>query len=431
MLPTLPADDWPTVVAMLELTATEWPECLAVHDLDYLRHQAAARTSRQPGRRFLAERWRWTAHRTRAFLDKLPTLGWVYFAQVGTDGLVKIGFSRDPGRRLRQLGPEVSGPLFMLRIEPGSMASEAEYHRAHAADRVVGEWFRPTAAVMAAARPVSVARPSGFLPTDGEPTLPAISGEVSARPVSVVRPVCSGATPTATADNPDDARSAARSGTGEPGESPDSRPVRARSAPDPAIVSPPHTPPNLSSTLPTDLKDRLEGEEGEPPPLPFMPPVLTERCQELPEARVFLRVWTRWRNHPKAPARWSGGPADALAWFLELLGSDPTSSMGKDLAALDVVAALESWDSWLSDRADAHGKPGTKGRARFPKGWKNNLRTWFSNQVKFGRNLRQKGPTQRRGAWAGRATDFTPPPTTGRPCEPPDPPGDPDALERF
>lgn len=162
-----------------------------------------------------------------------------------------------------------------------------------------------------------------------------------------------------------------------------------------------------------------------------MPEGLAATAAALPEARVFLRVWTRWRNHPKAPQRWTGGPSEALAWFLELVASTPDTPMGKALAALDVAASLEDWDAWLADRADEHGRPGTAGRSKFPRGWKNALRTWFTNQVKYGRNLKAKA--RRRGAWAGRATQFQGhadpvAPTDPRPCTPT---GDPDALDRF
>jgi len=348
---TLPAEAWPTVAAMLELTAEAWPESLALHDLAFLHAEVAAgERPRYPGRGFLADRWSWTPHQVRRFLDA-------------------------PARR-----------------QPGS-------------------------------------GPTTALPTDPVITEPAVTSGTPARPAEPLTRAFRALGLEAPA--PGAHQPGASPGMDHPGLSavprqPDASPAPAR----PDLV-PPHTPPpDPSLPDPDPPGDRsIEGVQGE-----TLPPRLARPAQELPEARAFLATWTRWRHHPRAPHRWTGGPAEALTWFLELLASGPDTEIGKALAALDVVASLEAWDGWLGDRADEHGKPGTASRSKFPKAYKAALRTWFINQVKFGRNLKAKAQGRRRGAWAGRATPFTTPgpaPTTPTPDLAPPAPGDLDALDRF
>ncbi len=66
----------------------------------------------------------------------------VYFAQ-RSDGLIKIGVARDVFARMSNL-QRSGGPLCLLGSMPGSYAVELAVHRLFAADRVEGEWFRPT-----------------------------------------------------------------------------------------------------------------------------------------------------------------------------------------------------------------------------------------------------------------------------------------------
>lgn len=66
----------------------------------------------------------------------------VYFAERG--GLVKIGQSRTPERRAVTLGAH------LIKVTPGDFATERGWHDRFAADRVEGEWFSPTDALMAA-----------------------------------------------------------------------------------------------------------------------------------------------------------------------------------------------------------------------------------------------------------------------------------------
>lgn len=64
-----------------------------------------------------------------------------YFAQQGEDGPIKIGKSKDPHARLAALQVGAPYPLRVLLIveEP-----EHKLHRRFKADRLQGEWFRPS-----------------------------------------------------------------------------------------------------------------------------------------------------------------------------------------------------------------------------------------------------------------------------------------------
>lgn len=65
--------------------------------------------------------------------------GYVYFIRQG--GWVKIGYSKDPESRLRDLQVASPTKLKLLRAEPGSPESERSYHDRFAALRGSGEWF--------------------------------------------------------------------------------------------------------------------------------------------------------------------------------------------------------------------------------------------------------------------------------------------------
>lgn len=98
-------------------------------------------TMRMGPRAFVDEKLarRWVAeHRPNAGNRS----GVVYFAR-GRDGLIKIGFSSDVGRRMLELGAEV------LATVPGSVGVEFALHDAFADDLVGDEWFRPSATLLA------------------------------------------------------------------------------------------------------------------------------------------------------------------------------------------------------------------------------------------------------------------------------------------
>lgn len=80
-----------------------------------------------------------------------PTMsrsGYVYFIQVREYGPIKIGFtSRDDRRRVHNI--QIASPFELVWLAQivGSVALERELHRQFRADRLRGEWFRPSVAL--------------------------------------------------------------------------------------------------------------------------------------------------------------------------------------------------------------------------------------------------------------------------------------------
>jgi hypothetical protein len=77
----------------------------------------------------------------------------VYFVRQSIDGPIKIGFSTDIRQRLRALSiVSPGGALEVLLVIRGTLRDEHELHLRHAVDRLHGEWFRPSEAVLATIR---------------------------------------------------------------------------------------------------------------------------------------------------------------------------------------------------------------------------------------------------------------------------------------
>lgn len=68
--------------------------------------------------------------------------GYVYFMTSGC--AVKIGFSRFPYERIKQLRRQGYRPLTLLGTMPSRDGLERELHQRFAAYRISGEWFRPS-----------------------------------------------------------------------------------------------------------------------------------------------------------------------------------------------------------------------------------------------------------------------------------------------
>lgn len=85
--------------------------------------------------------------------DKRPTkrLGeFIYFFQIDTpDKFIKIGFATNVAIRLSNVRVSSPYPIEVLAVIPGSEIFEAEIHQKFAAQRVQGEWFRPTPEILA------------------------------------------------------------------------------------------------------------------------------------------------------------------------------------------------------------------------------------------------------------------------------------------
>jgi hypothetical protein len=73
--------------------------------------------------------------------DKHDYLDHVYLIGRRPDA-IKIGFSRDYRRRFASLQTGAPEPLDLLLAMPGTRGDEGRLHRAFAADRLGGEWFR-------------------------------------------------------------------------------------------------------------------------------------------------------------------------------------------------------------------------------------------------------------------------------------------------
>lgn len=86
--------------------------------------------------------------------DKLKTVperfwrGPVVYFIGGEDGPVKIGFTNELPSRLRSLQNSSPVPVRLLAAVHGDRTREAEYHRKFAADRLHGEWFARSEAII-------------------------------------------------------------------------------------------------------------------------------------------------------------------------------------------------------------------------------------------------------------------------------------------
>lgn len=96
----------------------------------------------------------------------------VYFCQQGADGPVKIGFSRDPARRLLDLSTSTPFQLDMRAVyAPGTDALESAYHLFFNIEWIRGEWFHPTRRLL---------REVQWLAEGGEPSFFDPEGPLSA-----------------------------------------------------------------------------------------------------------------------------------------------------------------------------------------------------------------------------------------------------------
>ena len=69
--------------------------------------------------------------------------GYVYFIRE-QEGAVKIGHSRDAGKRLRMLQTANSSQLDIIGVVAGDRSLEAELHQRFSASHIRGEWFHYT-----------------------------------------------------------------------------------------------------------------------------------------------------------------------------------------------------------------------------------------------------------------------------------------------
>jgi hypothetical protein len=84
----------------------------------------------------------------RAALTDDPTAGWVYFVKLGDATSVKIGFSFNPVRRFQHLQAGTPVPLVCMGVIFGGRREEARLHAKFKGERVSGEWFRASPALL-------------------------------------------------------------------------------------------------------------------------------------------------------------------------------------------------------------------------------------------------------------------------------------------
>lgn len=75
-------------------------------------------------------------------IDPKGRTGFVYFIEAEGQGLVKVGYSLDPSRRLIHLQNASPHRLRLVMTVAGTPELETHYHGMFALERVSGEWFR-------------------------------------------------------------------------------------------------------------------------------------------------------------------------------------------------------------------------------------------------------------------------------------------------
>lgn len=69
--------------------------------------------------------------------------GNIYFIQQGPEGPIKIGWTLDPKKRLREFQTANAHVLYLRGVISGSRGDEANVHGLFEEHRIRGEWFQP------------------------------------------------------------------------------------------------------------------------------------------------------------------------------------------------------------------------------------------------------------------------------------------------
>lgn len=103
-----------------------------------------------------------------------PSCGRVYFAQAGEHGPIKIGWTRgDPNDRIASLQTGNPYRITLLIAVPGSGDDERDIHIRFDRIRMVGEWFQPTAELVAFIDAIRWTRKAGQSASEGRDEAPA------------------------------------------------------------------------------------------------------------------------------------------------------------------------------------------------------------------------------------------------------------------
>lgn len=73
----------------------------------------------------------------------------VYFIQAGERGPIKIGYADDVAKRKAKMQADNHEPLLLLGVITGDAKTESDFHQRFATARIRGEWFTPTAELVA------------------------------------------------------------------------------------------------------------------------------------------------------------------------------------------------------------------------------------------------------------------------------------------
>jgi T5orf172 domain len=74
----------------------------------------------------------------------------IYFIQGKITKRIKIGFSKNPAQRIKQLQTPVAEDYEILLILPGEYKSESFFHKYFSEFRVKNEWFEPSSKLLEA-----------------------------------------------------------------------------------------------------------------------------------------------------------------------------------------------------------------------------------------------------------------------------------------
>ena len=78
---------------------------------------------------------------TAFFQRNSPKIGFVYFIEAISVNRIKIGYSDNPDKRIKQLLTGSALALEMRAVMPGSQATEKELHQRFSHLRIENEWF--------------------------------------------------------------------------------------------------------------------------------------------------------------------------------------------------------------------------------------------------------------------------------------------------
>lgn len=116
-------------------------------------------------KRWLYEKMPASRRGTRVWIRSADALAWiskrypnsiaisrsslVYLAVRDCDGAIKVGFTSDLIRRLKELRKDNRSSVEILACFPGAKPDELALHDRFAADAIGEEWFRPSDALLA------------------------------------------------------------------------------------------------------------------------------------------------------------------------------------------------------------------------------------------------------------------------------------------